>query len=172
MALCLGIDPGLGRLGYALVRSEGSFYRALDYGVIETRAGKALPERLLVVYRKLDDMVEKSSPALLTVERLFFGRNRTTAEMVYQVRGVILLLGALHGLRIIEPTPAQVKTAVCGNGRAQKMQVQQMVQRIFGLSEIPTPDDAADALAVALSGMVLSEFEDRTGGATKDASLS
>ncbi len=172
MALCLGVDPGLGRLGYALVKSEGSTYRALDFGVIETKAGKALPERLSRVYLGLREIVDGKRPGILAVERLFFGRNRTTAEMIYQVRGVVLLLGALYGIHVIEPTPAQVKSAVCGSGRAQKRQVQQMVQRIYGLPAIPTPDDAADALAVALAGIMISEFEDRTGGGAEDAPIS
>ncbi|MFP4481267.1 MAG: crossover junction endodeoxyribonuclease RuvC [Thermovirgaceae bacterium] len=172
MALCLGIDPGLGRLGYALVESEGSAYRALVFGVIETKAGKPLPERLSFLYVTLREMVDRKRPGLLAVERLFFGRNRTTAEMIFQVRGVILLLGALNGLNVIEPTPAQVKNAVCGSGHAQKRQVQQMVQRIYGLPAIPTPDDAADALAVALAGITIKEFEDRTGGSGYNAPIS
>jgi crossover junction endodeoxyribonuclease RuvC len=92
--------------------------------------------------------------------------------MIFQARGVVLLLGALNGLRVAEPTPAQVKTAVCGNGRAQKRQVQLMVQRIFGLPEIPRPDDSADALAVAIAGIVITEFEDRAGGVAANAPLS
>lgn len=172
MALCLGIDPGIGRLGYALVSSEGSSCRALDFGVIETRPNKAIPERLSLIYGKLETIVKENCPEILTVERLFFGRNRTTAEMIFQVRGVVLLLGSRSGIRVLEPTPAQVKTAVCGSGRAQKRQVQLMVQRIFGLPEIPKPDDAADALAVALAGIMLRDFEDRSGGVAGNAPLS
>lgn len=172
MTLCLGIDPGLGRLGFAVVKSDGSSYKALEYGVIETRAQTDLPERLSLVYLKLEEIIRSRNPQLLTVEKLFFGRNRTTAEMIFQARGVVLLLGALNGLRVAEPTPAQVKTAVCGNGRAQKRQVQLMVQRLFGLPEIPRPDDSADALAVAIAGIVITEFEDRAGGVAVNAPLS
>ena len=161
--VCLGIDPGLARLGYGLVRQSGSAVRAIDFGCIETSPGMMFPERLLRLYQALEERLENGSPDFMCVERLFFGRNATTAEFVWQARGVVMLLAAQKGLDVLEPKPNQVKVAVCGTGGADKTQVQRMVQRLLALDAVPRPDDAADALAVALTGLAYYRHGQRTG---------
>ncbi len=151
--ICLGIDPGLARVGYGVVLQTGSRVQALSYGCIETSPKTAFSKRLEEIYNALGEQVTLCSPDFVSVERLFFGRNTTTAEFVWQARGVIMLLAAQQKLEVLEPKPSQVKMAVCSNGNADKAQVQRMVQRLLGLDSIPSPDDAADALAVALAGL-------------------
>jgi crossover junction endodeoxyribonuclease RuvC len=148
--IILGIDPGTAMLGYGLVERTGPRLRAIDYGVIKTASNLALPDRLEAIYLALTDLIELHAPALVGVERLFFTKNVQTAFAVGQARGVVLLAAALHDLEIREATPNEVKVAVAGHGSASKAQVQRMVQAILGLSEIPEPDDAADALAIAI----------------------
>jgi crossover junction endodeoxyribonuclease RuvC len=170
---CIGIDPGLGRLGFASVSREGAVFRALSYGCIETPAGAPLPLRLGMLYERIGEQIELCSPDFMSVEKLFFGRNITTAEYVWQARGVILLLAGRSGLPVVEPKPSQVKLAVCGSGTAPKEQVQKMVSRIMNLDRLPKPDDAADALAAAVAGFFLFAESRRTimaGGA--DAAFS
>ena len=110
-------------------------------------------QKLLHIYEALGEQLEHCAPDFMSVERLFFGRNITTAEFVWQARGVVMLLAARKGLPVLEPKPNQIKLAVCGTGGADKTQVQRMVQRLLGLDAIPSPDDAADALAAALAGL-------------------
>ena len=148
--IILGIDPGTAMLGYGIVERTGPRLRAIDYGVIKTASNLALPERLEAIYLALTDIIELHAPALVGVERLFFTKNVQTAFAVGQARGVVLLAAALHDLEIREATPNEVKVAVAGHGSASKAQVQRMVQSILCLSEIPEPDDAADALAIAI----------------------
>ena len=148
--IILGIDPGTAMLGYGIVERTGPRLRAIDYGVIKTASTLSLPERLEAIYLALTDIIELHAPALVGVERLFFSTNVQTAFAVGQARGVVLLAAALHDLEIREATPNEVKVAVAGHGSASKAQVQRMVQAILGLSEIPEPDDAADALAIAI----------------------
>jgi len=148
--IILGIDPGTAMLGYGLVERTGSRLRAVDYGVIRTPAQMDLPERLESIYLALTDLIELHVPALVGVERLFFTKNAQTAFAVGQARGVVLLAAATHNLEIREATPNEVKVATAGNGSASKAQVQRMVQAILGLSELPEPDDASDALAIAI----------------------
>ena len=155
MLKCLGIDPGLARVGYAVLLQEGHLLRPLGFGCIETRPKTPLPERLNIIYDSLREQIRNTSPDFLSVEKLFFGRNTTTAEAVWQARGVVLLLANQFGLPVLEPKPSQIKLAVCGSGTAPKEQVQRMVQRLLGLSEIPRPDDAADAIAAAVTGFSL-----------------
>lgn len=156
--ICLGIDPGLARMGYGLVSQSGSTFRAIAFGCVETGPEEAFQLRLLRIYESLGEQLEifRSNgcfPGFMCVERLFFGRNTASAEFVWQARGVVMLLAAQMGFEVLEPKPNQVKVAVCGTGGADKTQVQRMVQRLLGLDSIPKPDDAADALAVALTGL-------------------
>jgi crossover junction endodeoxyribonuclease RuvC len=148
--IILGIDPGTAMLGYGLVERTGTRLRAIDYGVIRTASTLSLPERLEAIYVAVTDLIELHAPAMVGVERLFFTKNVQTAFAVGQARGVVLLAAQMHFLEIREATPNEVKVAVAGHGSAAKDQVQRMVQAILGLSEIPEPDDAADALAIAL----------------------
>lgn len=148
--IVLGIDPGTAMTGYGLVERTGSRLRAVDYGCLETPAGMPLPERLLLIQDGLIDLIESHRPDLVAVERLFFNKNVQTAFAVGQARGVALLTAARFGLPVHEYGPHEVKLAVTGHGRAEKVQVQRMVQVVLGLAVLPRPDDAADALAIAI----------------------
>ncbi|MCX7828317.1 MAG: crossover junction endodeoxyribonuclease RuvC [Thermanaerothrix sp.] len=152
---CLGIDPGIGTLGYGIVVQRGGRLRAEGYGAIHTPPGLSLPERLNMLYRLMGEKLKAFVPHVVAVERLYFGRNTTTAEMVWQARGVALLYASTLGVPVLEPGPSEVKMAVCGYGGAQKRQVQLMVRCLLGLESCPTPDDAADALAVAIAGLTM-----------------
>jgi crossover junction endodeoxyribonuclease RuvC len=144
----LGIDPGTARLGFGVLDAEGSRVEAVAWGVLETRPGP-MPARLEHLFNELERMIVTHRPAVAAVEQLFFGHNTTTAITVGQARGVVLLCLARAGIPVLEPTPAEVKQAVAGWGKADKGQVQAMVTRLLALREPPRPDDAADALAVA-----------------------
>ncbi len=148
--LVLGIDPGLATTGYGLVREKDGELRAIAYGVITTSASLPLPRRLQRLYRELKALIETYRPRAGALETLFFGRNVRTAMTVGQARGVALLALADANLPVSEYTPLAVKQAVVGYGRADKRQVQEMVRALLGLEERPRPDDAADALAVAI----------------------
>ncbi len=149
--LVIGIDPGTATTGYGLVReAEDGSLSVLEYGVILTSAGLPMPERLLDLHRQLREILLLHRPQSGAVEKLFFQKNVRTALTVGQARGVALLAMAEAGLPISEYTPLQVKQAVTGYGGADKNQVQQMVRALLNLPEIPQPDDAADALAVAI----------------------
>ncbi|HEY7024949.1 MAG TPA: crossover junction endodeoxyribonuclease RuvC [Candidatus Limnocylindrales bacterium] len=148
--IVLGIDPGTARTGYGLVERDGSTLRLVDYGCLETLPTQELPRRLLEIHRAVTELILTHKPAQLGVERLFFNRNVQTAFAVGQARGVVLLAAAEHGLPVFEYGPHEVKVAVTGYGRADKNQVQRMVQMVLGMSTLPKPDDAADALAVAI----------------------
>lgn len=149
--IALGIDPGTATTGYGLVRetSQGDFV-VVDFGVVQTPPGLPAAERLNQLYTTLIDIILLHHPECGAVEKLFFSRNVTTALGVGQARGVALLAMAQHGLTVAEYTPMEVKQAVAGYGGADKNQVQQMVRALLNLEQIPRPDDAADALAVAL----------------------
>jgi len=148
--IVLGIDPGTASLGYGLVERTGSRLRAIDFGVFHTGADLPLAERLLAIHLFLEDLVELHGPALLGVERIFHSRNVQTALAVGHARGIVLLAAAAHALEVREATPSEVKIAVTGFGAAEKGQVARMVQAILGLPDVPAPDDAADALAIAI----------------------
>lgn len=148
--IVLGIDPGTAATGYGIVERTGSKLRVIDYGCLETLSTQALPARLLEIHRAVTELIITHKPAHVGVERLFFNRNVQTAFAVGQARGVVLLAAAEHGLPVFEYGPHEVKLAVTGYGRADKMQVQRMVQMVLGMSKLPKPDDAADALAVAI----------------------
>ena len=153
--ICFGIDPGLARVGYGAVAQSGFKLRALNYGCIETSPDMSFTERLLKIYEDLQQQIQICKPDLVSIERLFFGKNTTTAEYVYQARGVVMLLVAQNKLPVVEPKPNQIKMALCGTGDAVKAQVQGMVQRFLALDEVPRPDDTADALAAAVTGLAL-----------------
>ncbi len=148
--IVLGIDPGTASLGYGLVERTGSRLRGVDHGAFHTGADLPLPDRLLAIHAFLQDLIELHGPTYLAVERIFHSRNVQTALAVGHARGVILLVAATHRLEIREATPSEVKLAVTGYGSADKGQVGRMVQAILGLPEPPRPDDAADALAIAI----------------------
>lgn len=149
--LAIGIDPGTATTGYGLVRdAEDGSLSVVAYGVLLTPAGQPMPERLLDLYRQLSEILLLHHPQTGAVEKLFFQRNVTTALAVGQARGVALLALAQAGMSVAEYTPMEVKQAVAGYGGADKNQVQQMVRAILNLKSIPKPDDAADALAVAI----------------------
>ncbi len=148
--LVIGIDPGTARTGYGLVRETEAGLVPVAFGVIETLAGAPLPQRLQTIYRELRALLTLHGPASGAVEKLFFARNVTTAMTVGQARGVALLALAEAGVAVSEYTPLEVKQAVAGYGRADKLQMQAMVRTLLGLAEVPRPDDAADALAVAI----------------------
>ncbi len=147
----VGIDPGTATTGYGFVdQTDQGDLVAIDYGVILTPAGLPLEQRLLMLYEELKRLLLLHRPMVGAVEKLFFQRNVTTAIAVGQGRGVVMLALAEAGLRVVEYTPLEVKQAVVGYGTAEKFQVQQMVKAMLGLQDIPRPDDAADALAVAI----------------------
>jgi len=148
--LVLGIDPGTAITGYGLVMGEGDDLTLLAYGAITTSSDRPLPERLQHIYQELRALIEGQQPTVVAVEELFFSKNVRTALSVGQARGVALLAAAKAGLPIHEYTPLQVKQAIVGYGRATKDQVQQMVRMLLGLDSVPQPDDAADAIAVAI----------------------
>lgn len=142
-------------MGYGIVDKVKSRYIPVCYGCIETPPAMAIPQRLEMLYNGLREQIENCSPSFMSVEKLFFGRNTTTAENVWQARGVVMLIAAQNSLSVVEPKPSEAKMTVCGNGRADKRQVQGMVQILLNLKEIPRPDDAADALAIAMAGLAL-----------------
>jgi crossover junction endodeoxyribonuclease RuvC len=148
--IILGIDPGTATIGYGVINKNGSKLEFLDFGCILTPAILSLPDRLEIISLELDEVIEKYKPAQIAVEELFFAANTKTAISVGHARGVILLGGKKKGLSLFEYTPLEIKLATTGYGRADKKQVQQMVKSILSLKEIPKPDDAADALAVAI----------------------
>ncbi len=146
----LGIDPGTASTGYGVVQSTGSRLHTVSSGVIQTRPGVALEVRLAQIHARIGALLDEHEPDAVAVEELYFGANVRTAFAVGQARGVVLLAAGQRGVRSRSYTPQQVKGAVCGNGRADKSQVARMVARLLGLPGPPTPDHAADALAVAI----------------------
>ena len=146
----MGIDPGYAITGYGLLDYTNGKLRIIDFGVVSTKAGTPFEKRMLAIFDGLTQSIELYRPVSIAIEELFFNRNTTTAIGTAQARGVAVLCGARAGVPVYEYTPRQVKLAVAGYGLAEKRQVQQMVRIILGLTEIPKPDDAADALAVAI----------------------
>ena len=148
--IVLGIDPGTAALGFGIVERTGGRLRAVDHGCFVTSADLSLPARLLAIHGQVVELIELHQPDLVSVERLFFSKNVQTAFAVGQARGVVLLAAEQHGLPVSEATPSEVKSAIAGDGRADKEQIGRMVQLVLGMDAVPTPDDAADALAVAV----------------------
>lgn len=147
----LGIDPGYGRIGWALLKEHGNDLEMLDYGCFETPMSKKPEDRLLMIYEQVKNLMAKFSPTVVSIEELFFGRNVTTAFQVGKAHGVVNLAASQANIPIVYYTPAHVKMSVAGYGNADKSQIQKMVKSILHLKEIPKPDDAADALAIALT---------------------
>ncbi|MBQ2889827.1 MAG: crossover junction endodeoxyribonuclease RuvC [Clostridia bacterium] len=146
----LGIDPGIAIVGYGVVDKEGNRYKTVAYDAVTTRAHTPLEERLLLVYKGIDEIIKMYKPDAMSIEELFFNNNAKTAVAVGQARGVILLAAVQNSIPIYEYTPLQVKQALTGYGRASKSQIQQMMKSILGLESVPKPDDVADALAIAV----------------------
>jgi len=147
----LGIDPGLATTGYGLIRANRQDdYACVDFGIITTEAGLPDADRLRIIFDRLTELINEHQPGSCAVEKLYFQKNVKTALSVGQARGVVLLTLAQAGLPVYEYNPNQVKQSVCGYGSASKNQVQRMVQTLLHLDGLPKPDDAADALAVAI----------------------
>ncbi|MFO0704694.1 MAG: crossover junction endodeoxyribonuclease RuvC [Candidatus Andersenbacteria bacterium] len=146
----IGIDPGIERTGYAVVEIDGHAVRALEYGCISTTAHMPMGQRLAELRQDLTQVLTTHKPVAAVIERLVFVHNATSALAVGQARGVIMLTLHEHGLTVREYSPTEVKRAVTSNGAADKQAVGQAVRLIFGLERVPTPDDAADALALAV----------------------
>jgi crossover junction endodeoxyribonuclease RuvC len=154
MSIILGIDPGIADTGYGLIeKGAGGKISCLAYGSIKTRAGVPMAERLEILNNELEKIIKKYQPGLAAVEELFFYNNAKTIIAVGQARGVILLACRKNKIPIVELTPLQVKQTISGYGQAGKDQVQKMVKLLLKLEEIPRPDDAADALAIAISSV-------------------
>ncbi|MBR5948820.1 MAG: crossover junction endodeoxyribonuclease RuvC [Clostridia bacterium] len=148
--IVLGIDPGYAILGYGVIEAEGTKLRAIDCGIIETKPDMRFPERLERLFAGTRALVERFRPDHIAFEELFFYRNTTTALQVAAARGVAILAAQQAGLPLYEYTPMQIKLSVTGDGHADKLQMQSMVKLLLKLQKVPKPDDAADALGVAI----------------------
>jgi crossover junction endodeoxyribonuclease RuvC len=146
----LGIDPGYAIVGFSVLKYEKHKFTTFAYGIISTSAEEAFENRLKYIYHDMNTIISKYKPECMAIEKLYFNTNQKTVINVAQARGVINLSAAINDLPIFEYTPLQVKQAVVGYGQAEKMQVMDMTRRILNLSEMPKPDDAADALAIAI----------------------
>ncbi len=147
----LGIDPGYALMGWGVVESEGSRIRLINYGCVETKAGVPMPTRLRTLQLGVRDLVNIYHPDEVAFEELFFTHNVTTALMVGAARGAAIIAAAEYTERLYEYTPMQIKQAIAGSGRADKKQIQQMVKLLLNMEDIPRPDDAADAIACAIT---------------------
>lgn len=160
--IILGVDPGYALVGFGVIEKTGNSFKVLDYGVIETTKKDTIPVRLKIIYDGMKYLLNKYKPEAVAMEELFFQHNQTTVINVAQARGVISLAAIENCGNLFEYTPMQIKQALTGFGRAEKKQVQFMVKSILNLKEIPKPDDAADALAVAIthaqSNQILGNF--------------
>ena len=148
--IVLGIDPGVANTGYGVVAQQRGRLFALDGGVIETSSALEAPRRLAAIFERVGELLDEYEPDAVALEDLYFGANARSAFAVGQARGVVMLAAGRRGVPCVSYTPQQVKGAVCGSGRAAKDQVQRMVQTLLSLEELPRPDHAADALAVAI----------------------
>ncbi|MDO4582182.1 MAG: crossover junction endodeoxyribonuclease RuvC [Bacillota bacterium] len=148
--IIMGLDPGTAITGYGVIEAAAGKYRALSYGCLRTDSKLAMPQRLLSLYQQLAALIQEHQPEQIAVEQLFFNKNITTAVPVGQARGVLLLCAAQQGIALAEYTPLEVKQALTGYGRADKQQIQYMISRLLNI-ETPKPDDAADALAIAIT---------------------
>jgi crossover junction endodeoxyribonuclease RuvC len=160
--IILGIDPGYGTIGYGVIEKLNGKIRAIDYGVITTPKEKPIAERLEMIYDAMNHIIDKFKPDEIALEELFFNTNITTGIKVAQARGVLVLSAIKSCGKLFEYTPLQVKMALTGEGRAEKRQVQYMVKMLLKLSTVPRPDDAADALAVAVCHAHTVTFNKRT----------
>jgi crossover junction endodeoxyribonuclease RuvC len=167
--IVLGIDPGLANTGYGVVARDGSRLAALDGGVIETHAGVAVERRLAQIAIRVRELLDEHDCDAMALEQLYFGQNVHSAFAVGQARGVTMLAAGERGIPCFSYTPQQVKSAVCGHGRAAKDQVARMVQTLLGLSEIPADDHASDALAVAVCHVNGTPLADAVASALQSA---
>ncbi len=156
----LGVDPGTALLGYGVVEGDRDPI-LLAFGVVETRPDRPMPDRLVFLFDHLSDLISTHRPDVMAIEQLFFARNVTTAIAVGQARGVAMLAAARLGVPIVEYSPSEVKHAVVGYGKADKGQIQEMVRLILRLDQVPQPDDAADALALAICHHHTAPFVER-----------
>ena len=148
--IVLGIDPGVANTGYGVVAQQRGRLFALDGGVVETSAALDAPRRLRAIHARIAELIDEYKPDAVALEDVYFGQNVRSAFAVGQARGVVMLAAGQRNIPCASYTPQQVKGAVCGNGRAAKDQVQRMVQTLLSLTELPRPDHAADALAIAI----------------------
>lgn len=155
----LGIDPGYAIVGYGIIDKEGSKIKMLEYGSIQTEANLSTPLRLEIIFNELNQIINEYKPDEVAYEKLFHEKNTKTFMSVSQARGVEILSAKVNGLDIFEYTPLQIKTSLTGYGRANKKQVQESVKRILNLQDIPKPDDAADALAIAICHSFSGKFK-------------
>lgn len=151
----LGIDPGFGRMGFGCLSVEKNSLRLLGVGVMTTPVGDEFASRLLSLSQDIRALIEKYHPTTVAIEKLFFAKNTTTAMRVAEARGVVLCEVARAGVRVVEFAPAQIKNALTGDGKADKRAIQVMVKTLLGLPRVPRPDDAADALAIAITASTL-----------------
>ena len=158
MTRILGIDPGTHRIGFGILEKNGSEIKVVDYGCLDLKE-KDSSRRLLIIFKRISAIIKDRKPDLVAVENLFFAKNQKTALSVAEARGIIKLAVVKAKKLLFEPTPLQVKQGICGYGRADKVQMQKMVQKILKLKEIPEPDDAADALAVAFWGCSVKSWQ-------------
>ncbi len=147
----LGIDPGFGRLGYAIIETAGNKTAVLDCGYVETSPKIAHEKRLLKIAEETSSLIKKYQPKVIALEKIFFAKNQKTALQVAEARGILIYLATSAGIAIREYTPLEVKVALCGYGKAEKKQVQRMLKMILGISSLPKSDDASDALAIAIT---------------------
>jgi crossover junction endodeoxyribonuclease RuvC len=147
----LGIDPGTGIVGFGVIETNGRKHQMIDAGVIRTPAHQALELRLKTIFEGLTEIIKENKPDIVSIEKLFFAKNVTTAMSVSHARGVIILAAVQANCTIVEYTPLQIKQALTGYGRAEKKQIQEMVKALLNLKVAPKPDDCADALAAALT---------------------
>lgn len=150
MIRILGIDPGYAIVGFGVLDYDGVKFTPVEYGAVLTEAGQPFPERLRAIHEDIEFIFDKFRPHSMAIERLYFTSNQKTAIDVAQARGVTVLSAAKRNIPVFEYTPLQVKMSVVGYGKAEKRQVMEMTQRILNLAQIPKPDDAADALAIAI----------------------
>ena len=146
----LGIDPGYAIIGYGVIKHNSCKFNVIEYGAVTTEAGRPFTSRLASIFEGINEIIKRTSPDAVSIEKLFFNTNTTTAIDVAQARGVILLAAKLNNIPVYEYTPLQVKSAVTGYGRAEKKQVMEMIKSLLRLEKIPKPDDTADALALAV----------------------
>jgi crossover junction endodeoxyribonuclease RuvC len=152
--IAIGIDPGTATTGYGVVSVENNFFKCLDYGIIDTDKNLSDSVRLDILNKKLKKIIKNSSPDIFAIESIYFFKNAKTVISVSQARGVALLTAEKKKLPIYEFTPLEVKMNIANYGRADKKQIQEMVKRLLNLKEIPRPDDAADALGIAICGLI------------------
>lgn len=158
--IIMGIDPGLAIVGYGIIEKIGSKIKMIEYGSIQTDSKLSNPQRLDIIFQEMNNIIKDFSPQEVAYEKLFHEKNSKTVITVSQARGVEILASKINNLDIFEYTPLQVKTAITGYGRANKKQMQESVRRILNLRDIPKPDDAADALAIAICHSFSGKFKD------------